>query len=82
MGSHENYFGFVGQQNKGNNTKFQGQHIDHGVKETCVIMSTKVTYEIDHISLLRFNSIKCTKFLFFMYFIVISKKKVKLQEIQ
>ena len=67
MGIHKNYFGSVGRQNKGNNTKFQGQHIDHGVKETCVIMSTKVTYEIDHISLLRFNSIKWTKFLFFMY---------------
>ena len=50
----------------------KNKNIDHGVKETCAIMSTQVTYEIDHISLLpRFSNIKCNKFLFFMYFIVI-----------
>ena len=51
-------FGLVSQQNNDHNPKFQGQHIsknkniDHGVKETCVIISTETTYEENHISLL------------------------------
>ena len=35
----------------------KNKNIDHGVKETCAIMSTKVTYEIDHIYLLRDSTI-------------------------
>ena len=48
----------VGQQNN-NNLNFQGRHtsknknIDHGVKDTCAIMSTQVTYKINHVSLLQ-----------------------------
>ena len=30
----------------------ENKHIDHGVKETCAIMSAQVTYEVDYISLL------------------------------
>ena len=30
----------------------KNKNIDHGVKETCAIMSTQVTYETDHITLL------------------------------
>ena len=37
------------------------------IKEICAIISIQVIYETDQISLLR---VKCTKFLFFMYFIV------------
>ena len=33
------------------------ENIHHGVKETCAIMSTQVTYEIDHISLLQDSTI-------------------------
>ena len=49
----------------------KNKNIDHWVKETCVIMSTKVTCETDNIPLF----VKCTKFLFFIYFIVILKNK-------
>ena len=46
--------------------------IDHGVKETYAIMSTEVTYETDHISLLCDSTISSApNFCFFMYFIVI-----------
>ena len=43
MGSRENYIGSVGRQN--NNLSFRvdiykNKNIDHGVKETCDIMST------------------------------------------
>ena len=31
----------------------KNKNIDHQVKETCAIISTQVTYENDHISLLR-----------------------------
>ena len=58
-GSQENYFGLVGRLNINNNSKFQGKNIhikniniDHRVKEAFAIISTKVTYETDHISLL------------------------------
>ena len=44
----------------------KNKNIDHGVKETCAIMSTQVTYETDHITYS--NIIKCTKFLFFYIF--------------
>ena len=30
----------------------KNKNINHGVKETCAIMSTQLTCEIDHISLL------------------------------
>ena len=39
------------------------------------MMSTKVTYETDHIFLLWFNDVACPKFLFFMYFVVIYREK-------
>ena len=57
MGSRENYFGSVGRQNNNNRLKFQDGRIskctDHQVKETYHIISTQVTYETGHISLLR-----------------------------
>ena len=55
MGSRENYFGLVARQN--NYTVSLDKNIDHGVKETWAFMSTKVTYEIDHISLLPYSTI-------------------------
>ena len=30
----------------------KNKNVDHGVKKTCAIMSTQVTYEINHIPLL------------------------------
>ena len=35
----------------------KNKNIDHGAKETCAIMSTQVTYENDHISLLQDSTI-------------------------
>ena len=68
MGSRENCFGSVGRQNINNNHK----NIDHRVTETCSIISTQVTYEIDHISLLQVQQYQVHQiFVFFMYFIVI-----------
>ena len=49
----------------------KNKNIDHGAKETCA-MATKVTYEIDHICLLRDSKILSKlNFCFLMYFIVI-----------
>ena len=62
MGSQENYFGLAGQQNdniiqslRADTSK--NKNIDHGVKETCAIMSIQTTYEIDHISHLKDSTI-------------------------
>ena len=35
----------------------KNKNIDYRVKETCDIMSTQVTYEIDHVSLLKDSKI-------------------------
>ena len=55
MGSRENYFGSVSRQNNDNILSFRvgtskNKKTDHRGKETCAILSTQVTYEIDHIS--------------------------------
>ena len=57
MGSQENYFWLVVQQNMNNKVSGSAstskkKNADHQVKETCAIMSIKVTYETNHISLL------------------------------
>ena len=39
------------------NDTSKNKNIDHGVKETCAIMSKQATYEIDHICLLRDSTI-------------------------
>ena len=58
MGSQENYFWLVVQQNMNNkvsgsaSTSKKKKNADHQVKETCAIMSIQVTYETNHISLL------------------------------
>ena len=39
------------------NDASKNKNIDHGVKETCAIMSKQVAYEIDHICLLRDSAI-------------------------
>ena len=36
---------------------FKNKYFDHQIKETCAIMSTQVTYEIDHVSLLKDSTI-------------------------
>ena len=65
MGSRENCFGSVGRQNIINNHK----NIDHRVKETCAIISTQVTYEIDHISLLQNSTISSAlNFCFYVFY--------------
>ena len=65
MDSWKNYFVSVGRQNIKNN-------IDHRVKEKCAIMSIQVTYESDHIFLLRNSTMSnALNFCFLMYFIVI-----------
>ena len=46
----------------------KNKNVDHRVTETSAIISTRVTYEIDHFA---FNKVICTRFLYFMYFIVI-----------
>ena len=56
----------------------KNKNIGHGVKETCAIMSTQVTYKISHIQT-RFNNIKCTNFLFFLYFYHILKEKAHIK---
>ena len=35
----------------------KNKNIHDGVKETCAIMSTQVTYEIDHVSLIQDSTI-------------------------
>ena len=59
MGSQEKYLRLVIRQNDNNNPKFQDWHIlnYHGLKKTFAIMSTQVTYEINHISLLQNSTI-------------------------
>ena len=49
----------------------KNKNIDHGAKETCAIMSTQVTYENDHISLLQDSTISSALNFSFMYFIVL-----------
>ena len=50
----------------------KSKNIDDGVKETCAIMLRKVTYEVNHISLLWDSTISSAlDFLFVMYFSVI-----------
>ena len=45
--------------------------VDNVGKETCAIMPTQITYEIDYISLLEDSTISNAMFCFiFMYFIV------------
>ena len=45
------------------------KNIEHGVKETCPIMSTQVTYKIDHVSLLQDSTISSAlNFKFFYAF--------------
>ena len=47
----------------------KNENIDHGVEETCAIMSTKIAKEIDHISLLRDSTIsRALNFWFFYAF--------------
>ena len=80
-GSQENYFGLVSLQNNYNNLSFRvgiskNKNIDH-----------RVTYETNHISLLRDSTMPSAyKFYFLFYFIlfyfvVILKKKILLEEI-
>ena len=62
MGSQENYFGLVSQENDNMILSLRAdtsknKNIDHGVKETCAIMSIQTIYEIDHISLLKDSTI-------------------------
>ena len=45
----------------------KNKNIDQGIKETCSIMSAKVTYEIDHISLLRDSIISSVLIFCFFY---------------
>ena len=46
----------------------KNKNIDHGVKETCAIMSTQVTYEIDHVSLLHDSTISSAlNFCFYVF---------------
>ena len=51
----------------------KNKNIDNGVKGTSVIMSTQVTYEIDHISLLQDS--KISSVLNFCFWYVLSKRK-------
>ena len=64
-GKRENYFGSVGRSVGKIRILIlsfkvgisKNKNINHGVTETCAIMSIKVTYEIDHICLLRDSTI-------------------------
>ena len=53
----------------------KNKSIDYQSKETCAIISTQVTYERDHISVLREFSVECSKFLFFYEFYCNLKKQ-------
>ena len=81
MGSQENYFGSVGKIIVINlsfwvDTSKNG-NIDHRVKETCAIISTQVTYEIDHISLFQDSTISSAlNFCFLCVFYCNLKKKI------
>ena len=47
----------------------KNKNIEHGVKETCPIISTQVTYKIDHVSLLQDSTIsRALNFKFFYAF--------------
>ena len=83
MGSQEIYFRSVDQQNDDNNNN-NPKNIDHQAKETYNIMSTKVKYEIDHISLFCIIQQFQVEFNFcflYIYFIVIYKQTIILEEI-
>ena len=43
----------------------KNKSIDLGVKETCAIMSTQVTYEMNHISLLQDSTISSAQNFYF-----------------
>ena len=61
----------------------ENKHIDHGVKETCAIMSTQVTYEIDYISLLWDSTIpNALSFCFLCILLGSKRKKIILKEIK
>ena len=53
----------------------ENKNIDNRVQETCAIMPTKVTYEIDHISLLRDSTIP--RALKFCFLCILSLSKIK-----
>ena len=62
-GQSRELFWSVGGHNNNNNKPIfwvdtsKSKNTDHGFEETCAIMSTQVTYEIDHISLLQGSTI-------------------------
>ena len=53
----------------------KNKNVDNGVKGTSVIMSTQVTYEIDHISLLQDSKISSVLNFCFWYVLLLSKRK-------
>ena len=50
--------------------------IDHWVKETCAIMSTQVTYETDHISVLCHPIMSSTVNFCLLWILLRSKRKI------
>ena len=69
----------VGQQNN-NNPKFQGRHILQESIETYAIMSTQVTYETQHISLLVTQQCQMLYIFYFYVFYCNLKKKIILED--
>ena len=79
MGSRENFFRLVGQQNNIIIPSFRvgiskNKSIDDRVKEACAIVSTQVTYETDHISLLCDSMMSSAQIFFFVFYCNLKEK--------
>ena len=54
----------------------KNKNIDHRVKETCAVMSTQITYETDHISLLCDSTISSALIFFHVFYCTLKEKIV------
>ena len=55
----------------------KNKNIDHGVKQSCAIISTQVTYELNHISVLGHSTISSAlNFCFYVFYCDLKEKYI------
>ena len=56
----------------------KNKNIDHGVKQSCAIISTQVTYELNHISVLGHSTISSAlNFCFYVFYCDLKEKYIR-----